>query len=132
MEHTPATRDLGIADRLRRTRGRPGRRTVASTKVTNSEAEEMEAAAKGEGKVFSEWTREILLAAARGSRTDRALFTEVTALRLFVTNVLRPLALGERLTPEDFQAIQAGVRHDKHDAAQLLLAQYQPSRTEEQ
>ena len=33
MEHIEAARDLGIAERLRRTRGRPGRRTVASTKV---------------------------------------------------------------------------------------------------
>ena len=82
--------------------------------------------------MFSEWAREILLAAARGARTDRALFTELTALRLLMTNVLRPLALGQTLTPEDFQAIQAGVRNDKHDAAQQLLAQYQPNRTEEQ
>ena len=123
---------LGIEDRIRRSQGRLARIANASVKVTKDEHRELTEAAECEGKALSEWGREALLAAARGSRTDRALFTEVTALRLFVTNVLRPLALGERLTPKDFQAIQAGVRNDKHDAAQQLLAQYQPSRTEEQ
>ena len=125
-------KDLGIADRVRRSQGRFARNAIASAKVTRDEQKELEAAAKGEGKALSEWAREVLLLAARGSRTDRALFTEVTALRLFVTNVLRPLALGKTLSPEEFQAIQAGVRNDKHDAAQQLLAQYQPKRTEEQ
>ena len=73
-----------------------------------------------------------MLRAASTVGTDLAVFTELTALRLLMTNVLRPLALGETLTAEDFQAITAGVRNDKHDAAQQLLAQYQPSRTEEQ
>ena len=125
-------KDLGIADRVRRSQGRFARNAIASAKVTRDEQKELEAATKGEGKALSEWAREVLLLAARGCRTDRALFTEITALRLFVTNVLRPLALGKTLSPEEFQAIQAGVRNDKHDAAQQLLAQYQPNRTEEQ
>ena len=131
MSTPTSMQDLGIASRIRRSRGRGARVVPATSKVTREEREELEAAAKREGKALGEWGREVLLSAARGSRTDRALFTEVTALRLFVTNVLRPLALGETLTPEDFQAIQAGVRNDKHDAAQQLLAQYQPNRTEE-
>lgn len=130
---TPPTepQDLGIPERLRRSRGRGSRVIPASTKVTREEQEELEAAAKRNGKSLSEWAREVMLAAAREAQTDRALFTELTALRLLMTNVLRPLALGETLTPVSFQAILSGVRKDKHDAARDLLAQYQPSRTEE-
>ena len=119
--------DLGIAGRIRRSRGRGARVLPATSKVSREEMNELEAAAGREGKALGEWGREVLLEAARGSQTDLALFTELTALRLLMTNVLRPLALGERLTPEDFQAIQAGVRTDKHDAAQQLLTQYQPT-----
>ena len=119
--------DLGIAGRIRRSRGRGARVFPATSKVSREEMNELEAAAGREGKALGEWGREVLLEAARGSQTDLALFTELTALRLLMTNVLRPLALGERLTPEDFQAIQAGVRTDKHDAAQQLLTQYQPT-----
>ena len=122
---------LGIEDRIRRSQGRLARVANASVKVTKDEHRELTEAAERHGKALSEWGREALLQVARGGQTDRALFTEITALRLFVTNVLRPLALGRTLTPEDFQAIQAGVRNDKHDAAQQLLAQYQPNRTED-
>ena len=60
MDQPETANDLGIADRLRRTRGRAGRRTVVSTKVTRDEQRELETAAKREGKVLSEWAREIL------------------------------------------------------------------------
>ncbi len=87
--------------------------------------------AKARGLAVREWAREVLLSAVSRPETDTPVFTELTALRLLMTNVLRPLALGETLTPESFQALLTGVRKDKHDAARDLLAQYQPSRTEE-
>ena len=63
----------------------------------------------------------------------RAIFTELIALRLLMTNVLRPLALGEDAHARgSYQPSSPGVRKDKHDAARDLLAQYQPSRTEDQ
>ena len=127
-----ASRDLGIAGRIRRSEGRESRCHNANARLTRKELEGLKVVAAAQGKALGEWTREVLLNEATRANTDRALFTELTALRLLMTNVLRPLALGETLTPEDFQAITAGVRNDKHDAAQQLLAQYQPIRIEGQ
>ena len=132
MEALTQQRDLGIADRISRSASRGARNQNANARLTRKELECLKDAARTEGKALGEWTREVLLREACAPRMDRALFVELTALRLLMTNVLRPLALGQTLTPEDFQAIAAGVRNDKHDAAQQLLAQYQPSRTEEQ
>ena len=131
MSIQPAPTDLGISSRIRRSRGRGARVIPATSKVSREEMAELETAAALEGKALGEWGRDVLLGAARGSRMDLALFTELTALRLLMINVLRPLALGQTIKAEDFQAILAGVRNDKHDAAQQLLTQYQPKRTED-
>ena len=127
MDHTEPANDLGIADRLRRTRGRAGRRTVVSTKVTRSEQQELETAAKREGKVLSEWAREILLDRAQKGKAESAVFTELIALRLLLNGVLRPLVLGESLTREQYQQLLIEVRNTKHDTARDVLTQYQPS-----
>ena len=132
MQKPEMISDLGIADRLRRTRGRPGRRTVASTKVTPREHEELETAAKREGKVLSEWAREALLEHARKGRSDAAVFTELMALRLLMNGVLRELALGRTMTPEQHQALVTEVRRTKHEVATNVLKQYQPATAEEE
>lgn len=131
MEASMEPRDLGIADRLSRSVSRGARNQNANARLTRKELECLKSAAQAEGKALGEWTRDVLLREASAPRMDRALFTELTALRLLMTNVLRPLALGQTIKPEDFQAILAGVRSDKHEAAQQLLTQYQPKRTEE-
>ena len=117
--------DLGISSRLRRSRGRPGRVIAASTKVTQDEQTELEGAAKREGKAFSEWAREVLLREARSGGKDTALFTEVVALRMSLTAVLRNLAVGDKMTPESYAKVQAEVRITKHDTARDVLAQYE-------
>ena len=131
MQEPETTSDLGISDRLRRTRGRPGRRTVASTKVTLREHEELETAAKREGKVLSEWAREALLEHARKGRSD-AVFTELMALRLLMNGVLRELAVGRTMTPEQHQALVTEVRRTKHEVASSVLKQYQPEVAKEE
>ena len=123
--------DFGISSRIRRSEGRAARTENANARLTRQELDALKASAAAQGKALGEWTREVLLRESSRAETERALFTELTALRLLMTNVLRPLALGETLTPQSFQAILTGVRKDKHDAARDLLAQYQPSRTEE-
>ena len=124
MQQSETTHDLGIGDRLRRTRGRAGRRTVVSTKVTRTEHEELEAVAKREGKVLSEWAREVLLERADGGATSAAVFTEVVALRMLLNSILRPVAFGERMTPETYAQVLAEVRTGKYEAAQDMLSKY--------
>ena len=51
--------------RLSRSRGRAGRDRVVSSRATADEHQELEAAAKAEGKALSEWSREILLREAK-------------------------------------------------------------------
>ena len=125
MDAPEAPDDLGIGDRIRRSQGRLSRVIPASTKVTRTEHQEFEAAAKREGKALSEWFRDVLLREARTGKADTAVFTELIALRLLMINVLRPLALGDTITREAYAQILAEEKASKHDAAKDVLTQYQ-------
>ena len=122
MEASP---DLGINDRLRRTEGRPSRTRSIASRFTPDEEIELKAAAKASGRFTAEWAREVLLCAARARRSDAAVITEVVALRMLVSTVLRSIALRETLTPDAFTQILSDVRSGKHDATRDVLNQYQ-------
>ena len=66
-----------------------------------------------------------MLREARTTHTDTAVFTELVALRLFLSNILRTVALGQTMTPEAYAQVLAEVRNGKHEAARDMLAQYQ-------
>jgi hypothetical protein len=125
MEAIPDQRDLGIKDRLRRTEGRPSRTRSIASRFTPDEEIELKAAAKASGRFTAEWAREVLLCAARTRRSDAAVITEVVALRMLVSTVLRSIALRETLTPDAFTQILSDVRSGKHDATRDVLNQYQ-------
>jgi hypothetical protein len=130
MEAQQVTKDLGIADRLRRSPGRSGRVKVASARVTEREHDALDDAAGKQGKGLSEWAREVLLREARAAHTETAVFTELVALRMLVSTVLRSVALGETLSPETYAQIIAEVRAGKHEAARDLISQYQSAAKE--
>jgi hypothetical protein len=69
-----------------------------------------------------EWAREALLREAR--RADDPMFTELIATRMILLNLLKPLAMGQVVTPEDFTRISATVRADKRKVAQEIQQQY--------
>ncbi len=121
---------LGIEARLRRTKGRESRTRSLASRFTPSEERELIDAAAREGKFTAEWTRETLLSAARARNTELAVITELTALRMLLSTVLRPLAIGETVTPEAYAQILAEVRIGKHEAARDVLDQYQNSSKE--
>jgi hypothetical protein len=125
MEAQETVQDLGISDRLRRSPGRSGRVKVASARVTQSEHDTLDGAAGKQGKALSEWAREVLLREARSAHTENAVLTEVVALRMLMSTVLRSIATGETLTPEAYAQVIAEVRAGKHEAARDLLEQYQ-------
>jgi hypothetical protein len=64
--------------------------------------------------------------AARGPPLAREdpLFTELIATRMILLNLLKPLAMGQVVTPEDFTRISATVRSDKRKVAQEIQQQY--------
>ena len=97
MDETNETNSIDFATRFRRSRGRSGRTFSATAKVTREEHDELEAAAKAEGKALGEWSREALLASARRTVAS-PVFTEVIATRRLLNSVLRVVACGEHDT----------------------------------
>ena len=114
---------IAFNDNLRRARGRTSRNYIASARVTKTEQNELETAARVQGKALSEWCREILLAAAR-NETITPAFTEIIAIRQLLNAVLRHIACGGVMTPEQFQAEVQGIRASKHKAAADVMQQY--------
>jgi hypothetical protein len=105
-------KSFSFEGRLSRSKGRSGRDRVVSSRATAEEHQELEAAAKAEGKALSEWSREVLLREARTPRVD-ALFTEIVATRMLLNLVLKPLACGQVVTAEQFSGVLTHVRSTK-------------------
>jgi len=123
MEAVKRADTIDFESQLRRSRGRSSRTIVASTKVTRAEQSELDRAAQSEGKALSEWARDVLLREARRTKED-AVFTELVSMRMLLNNVLKVVATGQRITVENFQEIQAGIRGDKKKVAAELMQQY--------
>ena len=96
--------------RLSRSKGRAGRDRVVSSRATADEHQELESAAKAEGK-------------ARSPRLN-ALFTEVVATRMLLNLLLKPIACGKQITEQEFSGVLTNVRTGKRQAASDLLQQY--------
>ena len=120
IDEAPA---LNLEDRLDRRKGRPARDKMTGVRFTQTEMAEVDRAANGQGQLFGEWAREVLLREARNSRGD-ALFTEIVATRMLLNLVLKPLACGQVMTAEEFSSVLASVRTTKHKAATDVMEQY--------
>ena len=117
------TSHIDFERRTSRSHGRSGRTFVASAKVTREELKELESSARAEGKSLSEWARDLLLHQARLSGGD-AVFTELVATRMLLVNLIKPLVLGEKVSPAWITEAMTMVRKEKHKAAQEVLQQY--------
>jgi hypothetical protein len=126
------TDSLGIGARLQRIKGRETRSQSIATRFTKAEEKTLLRVASDRGMNLREWSRDILLAAARGSRLpdESALFAEVQALRLLLINTLEPLLRGEKMTPEQFKEMLRYVKSNKRKAAVDMLASYAEGATE--
>jgi hypothetical protein len=123
--------NLNIAERMRQQRGRDPRSQSIATRFTKAEESSLARAARKDGRPLREWAREVLLREARRTEDD-ALFTEVVAMRILLNNVLRPLALGQKMTPESFNDVLAKVRAEKRIAAREVMQQYTGTEPKEQ
>jgi hypothetical protein len=110
--------DKGSSIKLR---GRDRRLLNLSTKLTKSEAKQIDEAASRSSKTPSEWMREVLLREATETHPNLDLVSEIVGLQLLTMNVLAPLARGERISAEQFQAIVRSVQSTKVKAAQEML-----------
>jgi len=108
-------------------RGRESRDRSLNTKLTRSELAVVNAASEADGRAIGEWVREAVLKAARASSVCVAtddLMTEIVALQLFLTEVLSPVACGDRMTVEQYQGLMRSVKTNKQRAAREVIAQY--------
>ncbi len=124
--------DRPLASRIRRSHGRTPRSYNANARLTQQEHAALKNVAAAQGKAFGEWAREVLLGELGRHDGERAVFTELMALRLLMNGVLRELALGRTMTPEQHQALVTEVRKTKHEVATNVLKQYQPAAAEEE
>ena len=112
-----------IAKRMGRGKIRDSRSRSLGTKLTVQEEKELARAAAADGKSASEWARDVLLHEARRSKDD-AVFTELVATRMLLVNLIKPLILGEKVSPTWITEAMAMVRKEKHKAAQDVMQQY--------
>jgi hypothetical protein len=96
------------------------RLTNVSSKLSRSETERFDALAKRRGQQRGELIRQLILdelSRDGGKPTASAELSEIVGLRLMLTNVLKPLATGQKLTPEVFDGIMIEVKKRKRAVA---------------
>ena len=93
-----------------------------TTKLTKEERGKVTEFSKSQGLARGEWIRDVILKEMReGSASDPSL-AEILGVRLLLVNVLRPLAAGQRLTPEAFDKLLDEISEAKHALAGKLAA----------
>jgi len=96
------------------------RLTNVSSKLTRSEAERLDDLAKKHGLQRGEFIRQLILdelARDSGDPPVSAELVEILGLRLMLTNLLKPLTTGQKITPEVFDGIIAEVKKHKRGLA---------------
>src|SRR5580700_9580298 len=76
-----------------------------TTKLTKEERGKVTEFAKSQGLARGEWIRDVILRELRGASASNPSLAEILGVRLLLVNVLRPLAAGQRLTPEAFDRL---------------------------
>jgi hypothetical protein len=108
-----------------RLKGREARTRSIGTKLTPAEEKEILAAAEAQGKVPSEWTRDLLLRGAvadnRG-QIDMHIFTELVGLQMLLMDTLEPLLRGDKLAQDQVKNLFRQVQTTKAAKAQEILA----------
>ena len=124
-------RIVDFAERLAQQRCRENRTESVATRFTKEEAALLARAASGRAQTLREWSREVLLREANKPEKD-AVFTELISMRMLLNNVLKVVATGQKITAENYQEIQAGVRAEKMRVALEIMQQYTAPAREEQ
>lgn len=83
-------------------KGRSQRTQSIGTKLTLQEESDVLSAAEKEGKVPSEWVRDVIMRELRSSSGADMFLAEILGVRLLLANVLRPLVAGQKLSAEAF------------------------------
>src|ERR1700691_2112706 len=90
------------------------RNATVCLKLTQQEVKLLDQLATAKGMARSEWMRDVILRELRGDSPDDPSLAEILGVRLLLVNVLRPLAAGQRLTPEAFDQLLDEISNAKH------------------
>ena len=91
-----------------------------TAKLTKEERGKVTEFAKSQGLARGEWIRDVILREVRGASASDPSLAEILGVRLLLVNVLRPLAAGQRLTPEEFDRLLDEISDAKHQLAAKL------------
>jgi hypothetical protein len=89
-------------------------------KLTKEERGKITDFARSQGLARGEWIRDVILRELRRGSTSDPSLAEILGVRLLLVNVLRPLAAGQRLTPEAFDKLLDEISDAKHQLAAKL------------
>ena len=92
------------------------RLTNVSSKLSRSEAERLDVLAKKRGQQRGELIRRLILdelTRDSGGPTASPELSEIVGVRLMLTNLLKPLTTGLKITPEVFDGIMVEVKKRK-------------------
>ena len=110
--------DDSIADRAQK--GESLRMSNVSSRLTRTETEHLDELAKKQGLQRGEFIRQLILdelARDSGDPPVSPELVEIIGLRLMLTNLLKPLTTGQKITPEVFDGIIAEVKKHKRSLA---------------
>ena len=119
------THNETTGSRPHRLKGRVARSRSIGTKLTPDEEKQILAAAEAEGKVPSEWARELLLRGAvisNQGEMELHIFTELVGIQMLLMNTLEPLLRGEKLSQDQLAILFRRVQTTKAAQAQELLS----------
>jgi hypothetical protein len=109
--------------RSSRLKGRSQRTQSIGTKLTPEEETDVLSASEKDGKVPSEWVRDLIMKELRTSSAADAMLAEVLGVRLILVNVLRPLASGQKLSAEAFDKLLDDIGATKYELATKVVAE---------
>ena len=93
-----------------------------TAKLTKEERGRITEFARSQGLARGEWIRDVILRELRKESASDPSLAEILGVRLLLVNVLRPLAAGQRLTPEAFDKLLDEISEAKHQLAGTLAA----------
>ncbi|MDQ2835214.1 MAG: ribbon-helix-helix protein, CopG family [Acidobacteriota bacterium] len=97
------------------------REISVSTRLTRKETRNLDDLAKSRGVQRGELIRQLIrseLAKGAGTPIASTELMEIMGIRLMLTNLFRPLATGQKLTPEAFDNMVAEVKKRKRSVAE--------------
>jgi len=94
-----------------------------TAKLTKGERRAVTEFAQSQGLARGQWIRDVILTRLQGAGANDAALAEILGVRLLLVNVLRPLAAGQRLTPEGFDKLLDEISTAKHELAGKLASE---------